>query len=158
MIQDQKLRSELIKALRWEDAHVSFKTATAGLTLEKLGDTTHRLPYSIWQLAEHIRIAQQDIVEFSLGKNYKDLQWPDDYWPASASPDAIEHWEQTLQAVHSDRQRMVDLVRDSPDLFAPLPHGSGQHLFREAMLIIDHEAYHTGQIILIRKIIGDWKA
>lgn len=156
-MEDQKLRKELIKALQWEDAHVSFGTATEGLTLEKLGNTAHQLPYSIWQLAEHIRIAQHDIVEFSLGKDYKHLQWPDDYWPASASPASMEVWDHTTLAIRNDRQRMIDCIRDSShDLFAPLPHGSGQHLFREAMLIIDHEAYHTGQIILIRKIIGDW--
>lgn len=156
-MQDQKLRNELIKALQWEDAHVSFENAVEGLTLEKLGDTSHHLPYSIWQLAEHIRIAQHDIVEFSIGKHYKHLQWPDDYWPASASPASMENWYNTIQSVHTDRQRMIDWISDpSHDLFAPLSHGSGQHLFREAMLIIDHEAYHTGQIILIRKIIGDW--
>lgn len=156
-MKDQKLRDELIKALQWEDAHAGFRKAVEGLTEERLGIKTSNLPYSIWQLAEHIRITQHDIVEFSIGKDYKHLQWPGHYWPVHASPASMEDWHHTLEAIHTDRQRVIGLVGDpNHDLFAPFPHGSGQHLFREAILIIDHEAYHTGQIILIRKLLGDW--
>lgn len=153
----QQVRNELIKALTWENAHASFTTATKDLDLETIGDDSHDLPYTIWQLTEHIRFAQKDIVDFSFGTDYQEPNWPDDYWPESNAPESMEEWKHCLAQVQQDRQRLLDLIRDeSNELFEPFPHGSGQHLFREAMLVIDHEAYHTGQIVLIRKLLGKW--
>lgn len=153
----EKLREELAKALTWENAHASFETATRHLDLETLGNTSHDLPYTIWQLTDHIRFAQKDIVEFCIGDNYTEPKWPDDYWPKKETPVSLDEWNHCLDEVKKDRQRMVELVNDkSNDLFEPFPHGKGQNLFREAMLIIDHEAYHTGQIVLIRRLLGEW--
>lgn len=153
----QQIGKELIQALTWESAHVSFSTATRDLQLPVIGKTVHGLPYTIWQLAEHICFAQKDILDFCTGSDYIEPTWPDDYWPKQKAPDTIEEWEKCLGSIKNDRQRMVDLVADENfDLFEPFPHGSGQNLFREAMLIIDHEAYHTGQIVVIRKMVGEW--
>lgn len=153
----QQVRNELIKALSWENAHASFSTATKNLDRETIGNDSHNLPYTIWQLAEHIRFAQKDIVDFCIGDDYQEPDWPDDYWPESKAPESMEEWEHCLKHVHEDRQRMLQLIRDeNNDLFKALPQGNGQHLFREALLIIDHEAYHTAQIVLIRKLLGKW--
>lgn len=157
-MKDQKLKTALADTLQWQGAHISFADAVKNLSLESIGNTRHALPYSIWQLVEHIRIAQHDIVSFCLDKDYHERTWPDEYWPHETAPDTMEAWQQTLQNIQSDRQRMVDAVKDpDTDLMAPFSRGNGQHLFREVMLIIDHEAYHTGQIVLIRKLLGDWK-
>lgn len=157
-MKDQKLKAELANTLQWRGAHASFADAVENLSIENIGSTEHALPYSIWQLTEHIRIAQHDIVSFCLDKSYQERSWPDEYWPSEAAPDTMKTWKQTLLDIQSDRQRMIDAVKNpDTDLLEPLPRGNGQHLFREAMLIVDHEAYHTGQIVMIRKLLNDWK-
>ena len=156
---DQQLvRQELIGLLGWENAHVNFETATAHMDLETIGVDSHHIPYSIWQLAEHIRIAQKDIVDFCIDEDYQEPNWPDDYWPKARVPQSIGEWQNCVRQVLEDRRRMADLISSGEyDLFEPFPQGAGQHLFREAMLIIDHETYHTGQIVLIRKMLGKWR-
>lgn len=151
------LKKELSKALNWESAHVGFQKATEGLQLVELGKLHDQQPYTIWQLAEHIRIAQEDIIDFCVNPNYQAADWPDDYWPDSKAPSTERQWQECREAVKRDRSRMISLIEDeSAELFKPFPHGDGQHLFRQALLIIDHEAYHTGQIIVLRKILGVW--
>lgn len=152
-----QVRQSLITALQWESAHLSFKTATNDLQLEHLGKKVEGISYTIWQLVEHIRIAQKDIVDFSIGEGYEPMNWPDDYWPEEQQPETIKDWQHSLQEIQKDRQRMIDLIKDeSNKLFEPIPHGEGQHLFREAVLLIDHEAYHTGQIVTMRKMLKIW--
>ena len=122
------------------------------------GAKTKNIPYSIWELVEHIRIAQWDIVEFSRNPNHISPDWPDEYWPAKNSPESDNVWNASIEAIHIDLQDMIEMVLDPQNnLLKPFLHGNGQTLLREAMLLADHNAYHLGQIILIRKILGDWK-
>lgn len=161
-MKDPLLKDEVAAMLQWQGAHVAFADAVEDIPFELLGKTpclqdALPVPYSIWQLVEHIRIAQHDIVSFCLDDDYRERQWPEDYWPATKAPDTKEFWQQAIQAVHHDRQRMVQAVLDpASDLLAPIARGDGQHLLREAILVIDHEAYHTGQIVLIRRMLGHW--
>ncbi|MDZ7692202.1 MAG: DinB family protein [Balneolaceae bacterium] len=151
------LKEHLIDQLTREHAHIGFVRATKGIDTQHLGKRTDALPHSIWELAEHIRIAQEDILKFCVNSNYEAPSWPDDYWPSDQAPSDRNMWEQTLQQYQDDRQKMVELVEDPQnDLFEPFPHGDGQTLFREAVLIIDHTSYHTGQIVDIQRILGIW--
>ena len=153
----QPLRSSLADTLQWQGAHVSFSQAVEALDLTVVSSSDHGGPYTIWQLVEHIRIAQHDIVSFCFDEHYEESNWPSDYWPDEDGPKDTAQWKHSLARIHQDRQRMIDAVMDeSIDLFEPIARGNGQHVFREAMLIIDHESYHTGQIVLIRKLLGNW--
>lgn len=152
------IRDELIDQMTGQHAHVSFDNAVDGMPVQETGIRPESLPYSIWELVEHIRIAQYDIVEFCIDTEYSAPRWPDDYWPPRQKPSDAEEWNRSLEAVRTDRQRMIELVRDTGrDLFEPFPHGDGQTLFREAVLIIDHTSYHTGQIVTVRKLLGLWR-
>jgi uncharacterized damage-inducible protein DinB len=128
-----------------------------GLTYKQAGIKVEDIPYTIWELIEHIRIGQDDILEFCTNRDYKELEWPRDYWPESSVPESKEKYEESIRAVKGGIEKMRELVKDSKnDLHTPLPHGDGQTLFREAMLIVDHNAYHIGQIVLIRRLMGSW--
>ena len=156
-MENQPLKAALADTLQWQGAHVSFAQAVEGLKLDTVSRSDPQRPYTIWQLVEHIRIAQHDIVSFCFDEQYEEKTWPDDYWPPEEGPENEAHWTQSLARIQQDRQRMVDAVRsDDTDVFKPIARGDGPSLFREAMLIIDHEAYHTGQIVLIRKVLGQW--
>nr|WP_230688112.1 DinB family protein [Hymenobacter jeongseonensis] len=139
------------------NAHVTFEEACADLTPEIWNQHVPHAPYSIWQLAEHIRIAQWDIVEFSLGEKHESPDWPAGYWPARDATADKQQWQGTLAQIQADRQRFIDLLHDEKtNLLAPIPHGTGQTILREAMLIADHTAYHTGEIILVRRLLSNW--
>ena len=155
------LRSQLVKFLDWHEAHVDFDRVVKGIPHEKQGQVAPGLPYSPWQLLEHLRIAQHDILEFCVNANYneeyKDHKWPDDYWPSSPQPPDADAWDRSVAAYVRDREAMTSLVRDrSIDLFATIPHGSGQTYLREVLLVVDHGAYHVGQLVLVRRLLGIW--
>jgi hypothetical protein len=157
MTNQQSVRDLLLEQLQGGKAHVDFSRAVKGLKLNDLEMRLQKQPYSIWELAEHIRIAQHDIVDFCRNPDYKSISWPDGYWPDSHRPEDQQQWEDTIEAFHRDHSAMVELIGDlDNDLLTPLPHGDGQTLFREAMLIVDHNAYHIGQIVLLRKSMGNW--
>ncbi|BAV06367.1 hypothetical protein FLA_2383 [Filimonas lacunae] len=140
------------------NAHISLEKALDNLPPKLRGEKPVNLPYSIWQLTEHIRITQWDILEFSRNPHHVSPQWPDEYWPQEAAPD-VKKWEKTLQSIQSDRNAFVALleVKDA-DLFSPFEHAdNGQNLFREAMLIADHTSYHIGQIIVLRRLLNNWE-
>lgn len=152
-----RLREHLVDQLTGEHAHIGLDRAVEGIGIKFLGQRPDSLPYSIWELAEHIRIAQNDILNFCVDPDYKSPDWPDGYWPKEQAPSDAAEWEQTLEAIREDRQSMVGLVEDPDiDLFEPFSHGDGQTLFREAVLIIDHTSYHTGQIVTVRRLLGIW--
>ncbi|AHJ95822.1 DinB family protein [Hymenobacter swuensis] len=154
----QGIVTELISLLTEANAHATFEEACAGLTPAQWNQQVPEVPYTIWQLAEHVRIAQWDIVEFSLGAEHTSPDWPTGYWPAKTAIADEATWQQTLQQIQADRQRFTDLLQaPGTDLLAPIPHGDGQTILREAMLIGDHTAYHTGEIILIRRLLHAWK-
>ncbi len=156
------LRSHLVKLLDWHDAHVDFDRVVKGIPRELQGRTPAGLPHSPWQLLEHLRIAQFDILEFCVNAQYNDLykhhKWPDDYWPPAAEPPDGHAWTKSVAAYQRDREAMKDLARDtSIDLFARIPHGTGQTYLREILLAADHGAYHVGQLVLVRRALGNWE-
>jgi hypothetical protein len=114
-------------------------------------------PHSAWELLEHLRLAQFDILDFSRNANYHELKWPDDYWPKSPEPPTETAWDESLAAYRKDRAEMQALAADeSIDLFAKIPHGSGQTVLREILLTADHTAYHVGQIVMLRQLLDAW--
>lgn len=154
----QGVVTELISLLTKGNAHATFEEACAGLTPDQWNQHVAGVPYTIWQLVEHVRIAQWDIVEFSLGSEHTSPDWPAGYWPAQTATADEATWQQTLKQIQADQQRFIDLLHaPATELLAPIAHGEGQTILREAMLIADHTAYHTGEIILIRRLIGAWK-
>jgi uncharacterized damage-inducible protein DinB len=153
-----EVRDMLARVLAWEDAHVSFESAIDGLPPGLRTHVPPGMPYSVWQLAQHIRLTQRDILEFCVEPEYRERHWPDDYWPDPAVPPADSEWHACAAAVRSDRDALARLVRDSNrSLVAPVPNGDGQTLLREVLLVIDHSAYHIGQIVAVRKAMGEWK-
>jgi hypothetical protein len=149
---------QLVDIITKGNAHVTFDAAVANISFKNIGIKPHNLPYSIWMLAEHIRIAQADILDFSINPNYKELKWPEDYWPTSAAPLNEHEWQTSLNQILHDRNEFVRLLQqDTVDLYKPFAQGNGQNLLREALLIADHNSYHTGEIILIRRLLNDWK-
>ncbi len=131
--------------------------AVQGVTYKQAGIKVEGVPHTIWDLIEHIRIGQDDILEFCKNPNYEEIDWPADYWPESSAPDSKEELEQAIQAVRDGIKEMGEMIRNPENnLQAPFVHGDGQTLFREAMLIVDHNAYHIGQIVQIRRLLGSW--
>lgn len=158
MDQDKQLRQQLVKVIDWNEAHADFSTAISDLPAELRGRVPDGLPYSAWQLLEHIRIALWDILEFSRDARHKSPQWPEGYWPKAAAPSNEKAWDGSVAAVREHLEDMRKLIMDPKhDLFAPIAHGSGQTLLRQALLTADHNAYHIGQIVLVRKALGAWK-
>ena len=154
----QDIVDELISLLIDGNAHATFEDACADLTPEIWNRHVPEVPYTIWQLVEHLRIAQWDILEFSLGEAHESPEWPAGYWPARDVTADEKQWQATLENIHADRQRFIDLLHDEKtDLLATIPHGTGQTILREAMLIADHAAYHTGEIVLVRRLLHAWK-
>ena len=150
--------AELTSLLTKGNAHATFEEATAGLTPERWNRRVPDLPYTIWQLVEHVRIAQEDIVEFCLDPEYESPKWPEGYWPAADATADEEQWQETLDHIRQTRQRFLHLLHaPGTDLLAKIPHGTGQTILREAFLIADHAAYHTGEIILVRRLLHAWK-
>ncbi len=158
MEREQSMRKYLKDVLSWQDAHLNFESAVKDLPKEYRGKKPEGFPYSIWQLVEHIRIAQWDILDFARNPDYEEHTWPDDHWPVEVAPPDDDVWDNSLQAIRDDRQKFIQLLDDPEfDLFKPFEHGTGQTLFRQAILIADHTAYHVGQIVLLRKIFDNNK-
>jgi hypothetical protein len=157
-MENTHLRDLLARLLAWEDAHVSFDAAVAGIPVAHRGTVPTGLPHSPWQLVEHLRLSQHDILDFCVNPQYEELQWPEDYWPSSAAPPSDSAWDESIDAVRRDRAALQQLARDATiDLAGKIPHGSGQTYARELALAADHAAYHVGQLVLVRQALGDWK-
>ncbi len=151
------LVAELTALLAGGNAHATFEQAVADLPAPLRNQAVPQVPYTIWQLVEHLRIAQADILEFCLNPEYVALEWPAAYWPDKTLAVDEAGWQAALHAIAHDQQRFIDLLNDpATDFFRPLPHGDGQNIFREALLIGDHAAYHVGELILIRRLLGAW--
>lgn len=157
MVTDSALRELLGRLLAWEDGHVGYDAAVAGIAPEHRGVQPSGLPHSAWQLIEHLRITQWDILDFCRNPQYREMRWPDDYWPASPEPPSIEAWDTSIRQFVDDRRALQQLAADPAiDLGARIPHGSGQTYLRELVLVADHTAYHVGQLILWRRLLGIW--
>ncbi|SIQ83659.1 DinB family protein [Pontibacter lucknowensis] len=155
MKEEKQLRNHLEKLMRMGQAYRPMDELLQGLSVTEAGRQVKELPYTIWQLLEHLRFAQHDILDFCRNPDYQEPDWPDDYWPADVAPADEDALKQTLQAINRDLEAMVQLVQDTEqDLFAPIPHGNGQTLLREAMLVAEHNAYHLGQIVVLRRLLG----
>lgn len=156
---DDALRTHVLRVLDSQDAHVGFEAAIKGIPPALHGTQAKGLPYSPWQLLEHVRIAQHDILDFCRNAAYVEMKWPDDYWPKSPAPPDTAAWEQSVAAFRRDREAFKQLVGDPKvDLFAKIPHGTGQTYLREALLVADHNAYHLGQLVAVRRLLGIWPA
>ena len=156
---DSSIREHFAKLLSWEDAHTTFESAVADLPAELRGTKPSNLPYSPWQLIEHLRITQADILDFCRNSSYQERKWPDDYWPASDGPPSSAEWERSIADFQRDREELRRLGADPKrDLFARIPHGTGQTYLRELLLVADHNAYHVGQLIAVRRLLGTWPA
>lgn len=157
MSDDKTLREQLAKIIDWNEAHADFHAAVDDFPAKLRGRVPDGLPHSAWQLLEHIRLALWDILEFSRDARHKSPKWPEGYWPKTKAPASAEAWDKSVKAIDQHLDAMRKLVSDpSRDLFAPLPHGTGQTLLRQALLAADHNAYHLGQLVLVRRALGAW--
>jgi DinB superfamily len=157
MAQEKSLREHLLALLRGADAHLDFEKTIADFPPELQGRQPAGLPHSAWQLLEHMRIAQWDIVEFSGNPKHVSPEFPSGYWPKSETPPGPESWGESVAGIRRDLKRMEKLVSDpKTDLYARIPHGDGQTVLREALLVADHNAYHLGQLLLVRRLLGAW--
>jgi hypothetical protein len=157
MDKDRSLRDHLLELLQGRSAHLDFDKAIGGLPPDLRGAKAPGLPHSVWQLLEHLRIAQWDILEFSRNPDHVSPKWPQGYWPETEAPPDNAAWNRSVEAFRSDLQEMQNLVADpQTDLHGKIPWGDGQTILREAMLVADHNAYHLGQIISVRQALGAW--
>jgi hypothetical protein len=151
------LRDHLLYLLRGGGAHLNFDAAVADLPPQLRGAKPAGQPHTPWRLLEHLRIAQWDILEFSRNPRHVSPPFPQGYWPAGDAPPDEGAWDRSVAAFRADLKAMQDLVADpATDLFAPILHGEGQTILREALLIADHNAYHLGQLVLVRRLLGAW--
>jgi len=151
------LRAQLARLLEWEDAHAGFDAAVDGLAPAFQGVRPEGLPYSAWQLLEHMRLTQRDILDFCRDPGYVEPAWPDDYWPREPAPPDPAAWARSVAAFREDREALRQLAADpGVDLFTRIPHGSGQTYLRELLLVADHTAYHVGELIVLRRLLGAW--
>jgi hypothetical protein len=157
MAEDTAWREAIAGVLDWEEAHAGFDAATGGLAESLRGRVPPGLPYSPWQLLEHLRITQHDLLDFCRNPDYRELSWPADYWPALPEPPSASAWDQSVRRFREDRAALQALARDrAVDLTARIPHGSGQTYLRELLLAADHAAYHVGELIVARRLLGAW--
>jgi hypothetical protein len=159
MDNDKALRDHLLYLLKGGGAHLNFDAAVADLPPELRGAKVPGVPHTPWRLLEHLRICQWDILEFSRNPRHVSPPFPDGYWPKGDAPPDPGAWDRSVAAFRADLRTMEDLVADpATDLFARIPHGEGQTVLREALLVADHNAYHLGQLVLLRRALGAWPA
>ena len=154
---DAALREHVVNLLTGGHAHATYEQAAKGLPVELQGKVPRGAEHSAWQVLEHLRIAQWDILDFSRNGKYQARKWPDDYWPKEKAPGDEKAWDKSVRAFKKDRKALCALVEDEKtDLFAKIPHGDGQTILREALLAADHNAYHIGELVLVRRLLGAW--
>jgi hypothetical protein len=158
MASDTAWREQLVQLLRGGHAHATFDDVIRDFPLDRVGVRPAGAPHSAWELVEHMRIAQKDILEFSRSAEYVSPQWPEGYWPKSPAPKRESQWNESVLAFHHDLARFEALIQDpAQDLNRKFPWGDGQTLLREALLIADHNSYHLGQLVLVRRLLGAWE-
>lgn len=154
---DSDLRQHVLNLLQGGNAHATFDDAVKNFPPDLRGKKPRGAEYSAWQLLEHLRIAQWDILEFSRDPKHQSPDWPSGYWPAKPAPPDDKAWDKSVRAFRRDLKELSEMVADeSIDLFARIPHGDGQTVLREALLAADHNAYHIGQLVLVRRLLGAW--
>jgi hypothetical protein len=151
---DKALRGQLSRLMLQDEAHTSFDAAVGSIPPAIRGIRPDGLPHSVWDLVEHIRIAQRDILDFCLPEKYVSRAWPDEYWPTSPGPQSPTEWDESVAAVRRDRDGFLQLIADPAiDLFSVVPHGKKQTYLREVLLAADHMAYHVGQLMVVRQLL-----
>lgn len=151
------LIENIVDLIEKGNAHVSLNDALKNIPFSLLGEKPENLPYSIWQIVEHIRIAQWDILEFSRNAKHISPQWPDGYWPKETAPKSKDSWQKCIKQIHADRKSFIELIKHAGDnLYEPFEYGNGQSLLKEALVLADHNSYHTGEIIIIRRLLNVW--
>ncbi len=154
---DAALREHVLYLLNGGGAHIGLEAAIKDLAPKFRGERPAGAQHSPWEILEHIRIAQWDILEFSRNAKHVSPDWPAGYWPSEPAPSSTAAWSKTISAIRNGLAAMCTLVADpSTDLFARIPHGDGQTILREALLIADHNAYHLGELVLVRRLLGTW--
>jgi hypothetical protein len=155
---DTALREHLVYLLEGGGAHAGFDDTVKDWPAPLRGKKVANLPHTAWALLEHMRIAQRDILDFSTNPKYKPMKWPENYWPKSDAPSTDAGWEDSVREFKKDLAAMAKLVGDPKiDLYAKLPWGDDQTILREALLVADHNAYHLGQLVSLRRLLGAWK-
>ncbi|MBI4886211.1 MAG: DinB family protein [Acidobacteria bacterium] len=152
------LRAQLVRILDWKESHVDFDTAVDGIPPDRRGARAAGFDHSPWELLEHMRIAQEDILDFCTNGAYvHDRHWPDDYWPTQPGPPSAAAWDAAVVACKRDREALKTLTLQTPDLFATVPTGKGSQTYLRAVLLVtDHNAYHVGQLVAVRRALGIW--
>ncbi|HEX2218603.1 MAG TPA: DinB family protein [Gemmatimonadales bacterium] len=154
---NQALREHLVAVLHWEDAHAGLDRVVEGIPPDRWSAIAPGLPYTLWQLLEHVRLAQHDILDFCRNPGYTELRWPDDYWPPASADPRADEVAGSLAALREDRDALIAMARNRElDLFARIPHGTGQTYLRELLLVADHTSYHLGQMVVVRRALGIW--
>jgi len=152
------VREQVLALLKGGNAHVSFDNVFKDFPVNLRGVKPNGAPHTAWQLLEHMRIAQWDILEFSRSAKHVSPEWPGGYWPKTEKPPDENAWKKSLASFKRDLKAMEKLVADpKTDLYTRIPHGTGQNIYREALLVADHNAYHLGQLVLLRRLLGAWK-
>jgi hypothetical protein len=154
----KSLRKHLVYLLTESGAHATFEDAVKDVPVEARGKKPDGAPHSLWELLEHLRIAQWDILEFSRNAKHKSPKFPRGYWPKTPAPPNAKAWDKSIKDFLADRNALCELIeKKSTDLFEEIPHGKGQTILREALLTADHNAYTVGEIVLTRRLLGVWK-
>ena len=156
---DERLRNQLTRMLDWEEAHVGFDKAVEGMAEDRRRARAAGFEHSPWQLLEHMRLAQEDILDFCVNPQYQHSRtWPDDYWPSNPAPPSATAWDDSVRAFKVDRERLKALAGDTRvDLCSTVPTGKGHHTYlRALLLVLDHNAYHLGQLVAVRRALGVW--
>ena len=155
---DEALREQLARILDWEEAHVGFDKAIADLPADKRGARATGFEHSVWELLEHMRIAQEDVLDFCVNPTYvHGLKWPDNYWPTQPAPASVAAWDASVAQFKRDREQFKALARETKDLHALVPTGKGRQTYlRAILLMVSHNTYHLGQIVAVRRAIGAW--
>lgn len=154
---DRPVREHLIWLLEGGHAHAKLDDVVRGFPLDRIGIRPEGAPHSAWELMEHMRIAQNDILRFSLSADHVSPAWPEGYWPAAPEPERDSQWSKSARAFRKDLAEFVEFIRDpARNLYKKFPWGDGQTLMREALLIADHNSYHLGQLVLVRRLLGVW--
>lgn len=154
---DRALREQVAALLRWEDAHAGLDRIVERVPQDRWAASSAGLPHTLWQLLEHLRLAQHDILDFCRNPGYAELRWPEDYWPPAGAAPGADDVASSLGALRQDRDALTAMALDpSIDLFARIPHGTGQTYLRELLLVADHTSYHLGQMVVVRRALGIW--
>lgn len=155
---EEQLRKELQNYLEHPHTHMPFTEAVKNFPEKLMNEKPHALPYTFWQMLEHIRVSQFDMVDFIHNPEYKEMNWPADYWPDAKEKATAKMWNDAVAKYEKDYEKLIKLVKDpESNLFSPIPNGTGQNILREVLQIIDHTSYHMGQFIVMRRLVGEWK-